>query len=57
MAAGSRPLSEDELLLADPRFAGLHRLLKWLMVLCMFALILECTFFLPYFLIRWGWSR
>ena len=57
MGDRARPLSEDELMLADPRFAGMHRLLKWLMVFCMFALILECTFFLPYFLIRWGWSR
>jgi hypothetical protein len=49
---------EDDLLnqLADPRFKRLHNFIKWSVGICMLALIAECTFILPYVVIRFGWS-
>ena len=40
----------------DPRAHKMMKALQWGMVVCMLALIAECTFLLPYIIVRFGWS-
>jgi hypothetical protein len=50
------PIQSANTEIYDPRARRLMNGLKWAMVVCMLALIAECTFLLPYILVRFGWS-
>ena len=50
------PIQAADTEVYDPRAQRLMKGLQWAMVVCMLALIAECTFLLPYIIIRFGWS-
>ena len=51
------PVQAAQTEIYDPGARRLMNGLQRAMVVCMLALIAECTFLLPYIILRFGWSR